>query len=131
VRAVRGPGNDTHRDDKPKSRKDAHSKTRAYRIASQAVANTGIRGAVEVHASIAAGPSRVRRFYSVAKTAGIVGVSEMTLDRAIRPGQSRRCGSWGGSSFPARAIEEMINSAGDGRALVAPTRLADRVDFAT
>lgn len=55
------------------------------------------------------------RFYSVTDTAHILGVSEMTLYRAIRLGQFPAVRLMGRLIIPARAIDELIEAAiGDG-----------------
>lgn len=57
-------------------------------------------------------PSRVQpRFHSVAETAQIFGVSEMTLYRAIRTGRFPAVQLMGRLIIPAKVIDEIIDAA--------------------
>ena len=58
------------------------------------------------------------RFHSVAETARILGVSEMTLYRAIRSGQFPAVQVMGRLIIPAKVIDEIIDAALDSGALV-------------
>jgi excisionase family DNA binding protein len=58
------------------------------------------------------------RFYSVADTARIFGVSEMTVYRAIRDGQFPAVRIMGRLIVPAKAIDAMADAAVVGGALV-------------
>ena len=64
------------------------------------------------------GPEDQPRFYSVAETARIFGVSEMTVYRAIRDGQFPAVRIMGRLIVPAKAIEAMADAALLGSALV-------------
>jgi excisionase family DNA binding protein len=64
------------------------------------------------------GPQDQPRFYSVAETARIFGVSEMTVYRAIRDGQFPAVRIMGRLIVPAKAIEAMADAAVVGGALV-------------
>jgi excisionase family DNA binding protein len=64
-------------------------------------------------------PERVqRRFHSVAEAAQILGVSEMTLYRAIRTGQFPAVQLMGRLIIPSKVIDEMIDAAIESGALV-------------
>lgn len=64
-------------------------------------------------------PSRTQpRFYSVSETAQILGVSEMTLYRAIRTGRFPAVQLMGRLIIPARVIDEIIDAAIESGALV-------------
>jgi excisionase family DNA binding protein len=66
------------------------------------------------------GPDGVQpRFHSVAETAQILGVSEMTMYRAIRSGQFPAVQLMGRLIIPAKVIDEIIDAAIDSGALVA------------
>jgi excisionase family DNA binding protein len=52
-----------------------------------------------------------RRFYSVAETARMLGMSEMTLYRAIHDGQFPAVRIRGRLIVPAKAIEAMVEAA--------------------
>lgn len=58
------------------------------------------------------------RFFSVAETASILGVSQMTLYRAIRSGQFPAVQLMGRLIIPAKAIDEIVEAAVEGGALV-------------
>jgi excisionase family DNA binding protein len=65
-------------------------------------------------------------FYSVAATAQMLGMSEMTLYRAIHDGQFPAVRIRGRLIIPAKAIEAMVEAAVDGGHLVdAATRVPD------
>lgn len=63
-----------------------------------------------------AGPQPV--FYSVARTAQLIGMSAMTLYRAIHGGEFPAVRVRGRLLVPARAIDEMVSAAMDGGAVV-------------
>jgi excisionase family DNA binding protein len=58
------------------------------------------------------------RFFSVAETASILGVSPMTLYRAIRCGQFPAVQLMGRLIIPAKAIDDIVDAAVDAGALV-------------
>jgi len=64
----------------------------------------------------------VRRFYSVAQGARLLGLSEMTLYRAISDGQFPAVRIRGRLIIPAKAIDEMTAAAVDGQAVVDAAR---------
>jgi predicted DNA-binding transcriptional regulator AlpA len=64
------------------------------------------------------GPEDQPRFYSVADTARIFGVSEMTVYRAIRDAQFPAVRIMGRLIVPAKAIESMADAAVVSGALV-------------
>lgn len=63
-----------------------------------------------------------RRFYSVAQGARLLGLSEMTLYRAISDGQFPAVRIRGRLIIPAKAIDEMTETAVDGGAVVDAAR---------
>jgi excisionase family DNA binding protein len=64
------------------------------------------------------GQSGEPRFHSVAEAAHILGVSEMTMYRAIRSGQFPAVQLMGRLIIPKRVIDEIIDTAIDTGALV-------------
>lgn len=58
------------------------------------------------------------RFHSVAETARILGVSDMTVYRAIRTGQFPAVQLMGRLIIPAKVIDEIIDAAIDGGVFV-------------
>jgi len=56
-------------------------------------------------------PAEAPRFYSVAQVAGMLGMSPMTVYRAISDGQFPAVRIRGRLIIPARALEEMADAA--------------------
>jgi excisionase family DNA binding protein len=79
--------------------------------------------------SSAADPE-VRRFYSIAQGARLLGLSEMTLYRAISDGQFPAVRIRGRLIIPARAIDEMDAAAVSGGAVVDAALWAEPVEGA-
>ena len=59
-----------------------------------------------------------RRFYSVAEVAGLLGMSDMTIYRAIRDGEFPAVRVRGRLIIPARVIDAMADAAVDGEGVV-------------
>jgi excisionase family DNA binding protein len=72
-----------------------------------------------------ASSDKSRQFYSVAETARIFGMSEMTLYRAIHDGQFPAVRIRGRLIVPAKAIEAMVDAA------VGNGELVDAADWVT
>jgi excisionase family DNA binding protein len=66
----------------------------------------------------AARADRKRTFYSVAETARIFGMSDMTLYRAIHDGQFPAVRIRGRLFVPVKAVEQMVEAAVEGGGLV-------------